>query len=89
MKKRELIENCPHCNYTLDDGLILDVFKKFRDDKYSLYADKTDIELEKMVIDFYGNLDDRFSQIIQVCNDYRRTYYECPNCKHKIDKPYK
>ena len=88
MKNLYHIDKCPHCDYTLDDGLILDVFKKFRNNGFAMYANTSDKDLEKMVLDFYGSLNKRFSKIVQV-HDNHRVYYECPNCKNKIDKPYK
>lgn len=80
---RNYINNCPHCDYLLDRGDIVDHFVK---------EGKTLKESLRIALD-YGwtpKTPARFSAIIGVDDPYldRVTHYVCPGCRKVIESPF-
>ena len=77
--------NCPHCNAVLDNGDIYDCFLK------TLKGEENAEAKAREMADHYGANPEnprRFSRIVGVYdwNLDRTVYYECPDCKERIER---
>ena len=79
---------CPECGSSWDGGLIVDTFKKMRDEGHEFYAGKTDEEIVEDTIKYYGSADQRWSRLIGIelpYDDPRHydgvSYWHCPDCR--------
>lgn len=87
---KKLTENaqiCPVCGTNWDEGLIVDSFKRKREEGDKFWIDKTDQEIEEMILNNYAP-PYRFSRLIAITNMCldQVTEFMCPDCNTVWDR---
>ena len=75
------LKPCPHCDYDLDGGSILEEFKKQRGQRLIWCTDMTDEQLEQLMKENYGQ-HTRWSKALTKTGG-RISVTTCPSC-HRV-----